>query len=252
MGMLRVSPGGAVLESAFLAAGAVVGPRGSGAGLEAARSIRPQPRAAARSRLRVARPPRRGAARRSTGSRRTLPCARRALLVPGRLSGVARPGRGWRRTAVDGLGDLGGFPLDPAEGAGGQQPAFDGVAERAGEHRPLAASGGRGARWPRWRRAVHGGVAGGRGGEQSQGLWLGCCCCDQERPGCGPDLVRVAQPGECCDDVPASELGCAMALARARNDWHADPWACGCARLRRSPRDPRGRTRRGGAGTRPA
>ena len=46
--------------------------------------------------------------------------------------------------AVDGLGDLGSFPLDLAKGAGGQQPAFDGVPERVGEHGPLAAGGGRG------------------------------------------------------------------------------------------------------------
>ncbi len=34
------------------------------------------------------------------------------------------------RASVDGLGDLRGFPLDLAEWVGGQQPAFDGVAER--------------------------------------------------------------------------------------------------------------------------
>lgn len=105
------------------------GPLGPDAGQEAARSIRPTA---------GVRPPT-GGAWRSTGSRRTHAYAHRAgtagvrLQQPTALAGAS----------VDGLGDLGGLPLDLAKGTGGQQPSFDGVAERVGEHGTLAAGGRR-------------------------------------------------------------------------------------------------------------
>ena len=66
------------------------------------------------------------------------PCPRTAFRSRAGLGGAGD------RAAVDGLGDRRGFPLDLVEGVGGQQPAFDGVAERVGEHGPLAAGGRRG------------------------------------------------------------------------------------------------------------
>ncbi len=42
---------------------------------------------------------------------------------------------------VDGLGDGGGFPLDPVDRVRGQQPQLDGVADGVVEHGPLAPRG---------------------------------------------------------------------------------------------------------------
>src|ERR1019366_9991181 len=100
-------------------------------------------------------------------------------------------GRVGDRTAVDGLGNLGGFPLDLAEGVGGQQPAFDGVAERVGEDGALAAGGRRGGGL-----AVQPPGAGIQGGADCVRLYQRC-----HRQGC------LGDPVQCPGDLGGGGLG---------------------------------------------
>ena len=145
MGMLRVSPAARCLRprSSRLAPSSVhpVPARG----WEAARSIRPHP-AVGQDAVGFAQRDGFGGAQGGVvqaAEERFHVLPARALPADGFQEQRGLGGVG-DRAAVDGLGDLGGFPLDLAEGVGGQQPAFDGVAERVGEHGPLAAGGGRG------------------------------------------------------------------------------------------------------------
>ena len=123
-----------------------------------------------------------------------LPLAARALSPDGfqQRPGLGRAGD---RPAVDGLSDLGGFPLDPVEGTGGEQPQFHGVAERVGEHRPLAAGGGRGgglAVQPPRARAQDG----------ADGSWV---FQRRDRQGCLRDPVQ--RPGDLLGGGPAGAGG---------------------------------------------
>ena len=145
MGMLRVSPAARCFRprSSRLAPSSVQPVPAQG--VEAARSIRPHP-AGGQDAVGFAERDGFGGAQRGVvqaAEERFHVLPARALPPDGlqEQRGLGGVGDG---AAVDGLGDVGGFPLDLAEGAGGQQPAFDGVPERVGEHGPLAAGGGRG------------------------------------------------------------------------------------------------------------
>jgi len=145
MGMLRVSPAARCFQATFLAAGAVVGPAGPGVG-SGGGQVDPAPPGRRQDAVGFAERDGFGGAQRGV----VQAAEERFHVLPARAlppDGVQQPcglGGVGDGAAVDGLGDVGGFPLDLAEGAGGQQPAFDGVAERVGEHGPLAAGGGRG------------------------------------------------------------------------------------------------------------
>src|ERR1035437_677346 len=109
MGMLRG------LAAAFLAAGAVVGPPGAGAG-PGGGQVNPAPPAGGQDTVGLAQRDRLGGTQGrvvQAAEERLHVLAARAL-TPDGLQEPPGLGRVGDRTAVDGLGNLGGFPLDLA------------------------------------------------------------------------------------------------------------------------------------------